>query len=328
MSTENPVLRSFTGLGPFEDLVDRVRLEITDSSLIPVLHEPTLTHRFPVAELAHLGLRLVFDWTPDEIAEAARSARIPLDRARLHVIVEDSFLKERETVEPAGFATGEIPERLELASRGGPRAGALRNRNTGFEIHVVWVLAEQMDEVVAFRPHRKGTVLARASFVVRSERNDQGLDPVPLDAETRDRNGLPASTVLFVECDGSLLDEEDLARVVTIHVHEQLYAAMMGRGPEKTAVVQQLGIDAWSQIVHAVRDELTDEFEWDGTSGAALRLLYRLVKGERPKLTTSEFLALLRDDPRVVCAVLSGVAGQAKLLLKVVGDAETKEDGE
>ena len=328
MSTENPVLRSFKGLGPFEDLVDRVRLEVTDSSLIPVLHEPVATYRFPVAEIAHLGLRLLFDWTPDELAEAARSARVPLDRVRLHVIVEDSFLKERESVRAGGFAASEVPERLELSARGGPRAAALRNRNTGFEIHVAWVLAEPMEEVLAFRPHRKGTILADTSFVIRSERNDQGLDPIPLDAQTRDHNGLSAHTVLFVECDGSLLDEEDLARVVTIYVHEQLYAAMMGRGPEKTAIVQQLALEAWSQIVHVVRDELTDDFEWDGTSGAALRLLYRLVKGERPKLTTAEFMALLRKDPRVICALLSGVAGQAKLLLKVVGDADTKEDGE
>jgi hypothetical protein len=326
VSTENPVLRSFTGLGPFEDLVDRIRLEVTDSSLVPVLHEPNATYRFPIDEVAHLGLRLVFDWTPEELAEAARSARVPLDRARLHVIVEDTFLKERESLVPEGIRVSEVPERLVLATRAGRRPAALRNRNTGYEVHAVWVLAEQMEEVLAFRPHRKGTVLAAASFPIRSERNDQGLDPLPLDAEARERTGLPTSTVLYVECDGSLLDEEDLARAVTIYVNEHLYEAMMGRGPQKTAVVQQLALEAWSQIVHAVREELTDEFEWDGTSGAALRLLFRLVRGERPKVSPLQFVTLVRDDPRFVCALLSGVAGQARLLLKVVGDEETKED--
>ena len=327
MSTENPVIRPFTGLGPMEELASRVRLKVTDSSLVPVIHLPDATHRLATTEIAGLGLALEFDWTPDELAEAARQARVPLELVHLYVIFEDSFLKERH-VFVDGLSASEVPTTVPIASRGEHRVDALANRLNGFEIHVALVLAAQMDEVLAFRPHRKGTKLASATFTVRSERNSAGLDPKPLDADTRSANNLPASTVLFVDCDGPLIDQEDLAQTVSVYVHEQVYTAMLGRGPERTAIVQQLAIDAWAQIIHALHDELTDDYVWDGTSGAGLRMLWSIVKGEQPKTTAEQLIARLRSEPRTLCAIVSGAEKQARLLLKVLGDDESKEGEE
>jgi hypothetical protein len=323
MSTERPIVRPFTGLEKFEELAASLHLDVRDVTNTVTRLEPSTTARYANHEVAGLGLALHLGWDADEIAAAAEAARISTDSIGCLLIAEDSFLKERVVLE--SWAVTDVPPSWVIAERGGGRCPALSNPFGGFDLEVVIVLQEELTERLVFRPHRKGTVLAAAHFAVRSSGNGSGLDPVPLDEDTRRSQGLPPGTVLFVEANGELWDAEDMSTVVTVYVNEALLGSLAtSRGPERALVSRQLAIDTWSQIVMLLSREAADHGEWNGSTGAALRGLLALVKAQSA-VTPEKLDELIRDRPEVLCAMVSGAMRHAKSLSALLDGPESED---
>ncbi len=326
MSTERKMVRPFVGLEKLEDLAARVRLKVVDSGNDLQVLEAGANAWFPRRDVAELGLELVFDWTEGEIIEAAKQARIPIDRIEVYLIAEDGFLKERAVLDHWSIAATESS--FVLAQRRQGRARALQNPNSGFDLSVVAVLVDEMAERLLFRPHRKGTILAQTEFGIRGEAATGSFKLQPLTDEVRAVPKLPISTVLYVKIEGDLLHTEDMAGAVDVYVNEQLYGALDAtRAPGRALVLQQLAIDAWCQIVHVLRGEMGEEFEWDGKTGAALRGLFGLAKTLRPTITKDALIALIGTSPEELCALLSGAGRQAGLLMKLVEVADEGDEG-
>lgn len=328
MSTERKLVRPFEGLENLEDLAARVRLKVVDHANDLRILEAGESAWFPRRDIAELGLEVVFEWTDAETVEAAKKARIPTNQIEIYLIAEDPFLKERTVVDHWSIAA--MRQSHVIAQKRQERERALQNPLSGFDLFVVAVLLDVLPERLLFRPHRKGTILAETQFSVRGEAATGSLKLQPLTAEVRADQKLPISTVLYVHIDGDILQTEDLAGVVDVYVNEQMYNSLeASRDPKRAPILQQFAIDAWCQIVYALRYEIGDaEFEWDGKTGAALRGLYGLAKTLKPLITKEDMVTTIRSKPEQLCALLSGAGRQAGLLMKLVEvEAEEGEEG-
>ena len=170
MSTENPFIPIFDGLGGLQTLVDRLVLDVrsTKAAYADQL-EPGGLIRLPAHDLRRIGLKLRSDWTDDEVRTATAEASLGLEQVAFIVTAEDGFLKERLQLGDPLPATS-LPRELTLVGYNGDRREALRNQHRGFTLDVHLVLENDIDPV-PFRPHRKGTILARSTFKVRPQRD-------------------------------------------------------------------------------------------------------------------------------------------------------------
>ena len=75
MNRENPVLRPYDGLQPLEDLVNRLKLKVR------AFEEETINagERAEVSavDLRIVGLRLMADWTEEDVTAAAKEVGLP-----------------------------------------------------------------------------------------------------------------------------------------------------------------------------------------------------------------------------------------------------------
>jgi hypothetical protein len=282
--------------------------------------------RLPSHDFRRIALALRHDWGPDEIVEAVHLARLSPDDVVFVVTAEDGFMKERIVLgTPCRLA--DVAELVKLADYNGNRADAMRNSAHGFQIDAHIVLSRTM-EPVPFRPHRLGTILARSTFKLRPSLDTGGLDPEPLTKELIGQYGLSERTVLYVHSDDDLIGLEQLYGHLHVYVHERLLAAASHqRGPDRDAVIGGLAVEALCQLVHAVSAELRSGAAVPpDDASAVLRLLRRNLKIVGEALEVDEFVDQVRDDPRRIAGLLSGLDGRAQRLLQLVeGDDEGAE---
>lgn len=324
MSTEQPVQRWFTGLEGLEALALGARLRVTESDFSQTDLEANDTMRLPVDEVGRIGLRLLLSPDLDAIGEAVKMTNLNPEDVKVLVIAEDRFLKERTILidpELASFLSGETI----ITKVDEPRKSALANPFNGFELSLIYVLGQDCEATIARRPHRKGTILASASWTIRGQRDAAGLDPLPLKEDVLDKAKLPKGTLLYVESDGELLLEDDL-RSVKVYVHEGLLKRVaQGRGADRTTVLQQLSIDALVQLVYLVARQIEPDYVWDGQGSAALRLIQTLLKDLGRPASTDSIAALVRDETQRVVAIVSGAGKQAARLMNMFDEIDQTE---
>lgn len=328
MSTERSHTRWFTGLEGLERLAQLFTLAVYEPDMTVTTLASGDTIRLASHDIPKLGLRLV---PPDDRATLDKAIRDTgwgddVDAIKVVLIAEDRFLKERQFLTGTPLDPTEALEELTIATVSGPRPPALQNPFGGFEVQLVFVLNRDLDHRIARRPHRKGTILARAAWEVRGERDAGGLEPLPLLEAKRRDEGLPAGTLLFVEPPDDLLNADHLGGL-SIYIHEGLYKRLaQARGAERTAVLQQLSNDAMCQLVYLAAAQVEPGVDIDVDASAALRLLHRRVVAGGARMNKDQFAHKLRHEPHCLVAVLSGLEGQANRLLKMFDDNEGPEE--
>lgn len=326
MSTENPIIANFDGLEGLEELVGRLHLHVRFAlASEPDVLEPGSIIRIAAHDFRRVGIELASDWQPGELDTAAAQANLAPHEIAVVAVAEDGFLKEREVVLGPESAGG-LAASVKFAPYNADRPVAMQNAERGFSLGVHLVLAHER-EPRPFQPHRKGTILASASFQIRSTRDSGGLDPKPLTEERIREFGLTKHSVLYLDCDGPLLELEHLDGQLDVYVSEPLLAAASHhRGDDRDAIIGGLAVEAICQLVHVVSRELADTDPPDGDRSAVLRMIRRTLADVGVKKPTDEVAALVRDDPHRVTGLLSGLDRRAQRLLSVVaGDDERGE---
>lgn len=328
MNTERSHTRWFIGLEGLEELARRFTLAVYEPDMTVTTLAPGETLRVASHDIPKLGLKLV---PPDDAAALGRAiAETDLGESvnaiKVVLIAEDRFLKERQFLTGKALDPTEDLKELTIATVNGPRPEALQNPFGGFELQLVFVLARDLDHGIARRPHRKGTILARAAWEVRGERHTGGLEPLPLHEAKRRDEALPVGTLLFVEPPDELLNAEHLGGL-SVYIHEGLYKRLaQARGAERTTVLQQLSNDAMCQLVYLAAAQVEPGVDIDVDASAALRLLHRRVIAGGARIDKGQFAHKLRYEPHWLVAVLSGLEGQANRLLKMFDDNEGPEE--
>lgn len=323
-NTERPIVRAFKGLVGLEALVVETSLQVRCLGREPEILRPYDACWVAAAQVCELGLRLEIPWLANEVAAACAMADLTPQQVRVCIIAEDRFLKERVVL--GEWPIADVPAPCVITESGQARERAMSNPFEGFTLLVAIVLAEEQADHRPRRPHRKGTILASATFSVRVDRSIGGLDPKRLDAQTREDHDLPAATLIFVEVEDELLEAEDIGAVLSIYINENLYDSLgRSRTHERSIVLRQLAMDAWFQVIHRLSAELPDGYTWEEHRGALMRSLFGLTKKVRKKLTEDEFIQLLGREPNKLCALISASGRQVSDLVTLVEPAEETE---
>lgn len=279
----------------------------------------------------HLFLRVPAE-ARTKLEDAVRASGLRLGDVQAVLVAEDGFLKERNRIAhwPAADWAGNA--RVAVRTPGGkdlPRA--LKNPHGGFSLTFAFVLREGVAvDPRKPAPHMKGTILGdAATWEVRSTRTGPALDPRPLTPEVRERAGLHKDTLLFVECDGDLLDCDSLD-IIEVFIHEGLCALLekRKRSLERKMILTMLSQQALAHVALRLSAECSErekDWVWDGESGAAMRLVYgayrgRLSSKEARQMTPRAFTGLLRDCPDRVAAMLTAASGAAAMGIRLLGE--------
>lgn len=316
MSTENPFIPVFQGLEKLEELARGLELVVYHRPGTPPerLEFGTILHLSSI-DFPRIGLRLESAWKHDAIAEALSAAGLTKEEVGIAIVAEDGFLKERKVVQTRANPY-EVESELVLVESGGERPDAMKNAFRGFDLSVHLYLSEGK-EPEPYRPHRKGTILASATFKVRPRRSHGGIDPKPLTQEKIEEFRLHPSSVLYINREEEVLPMREFDDSIEIYVNEAiLIAASHHRGPERDVVIGGLAIEALCQLVHLVHDEISDDTEppEDGAS-AILRLFRKNLKGIGVDWSEIEIFEQIKAFPNRVTALLSGIDGRSSRLL-------------
>lgn len=315
MSTENPVIGSFKGLGPLEVLLQEVTLKIAG---FDTLTPATPVLRCDSSSIPDLALTLRPEFADGDLAEALRFADLEPQEIEVVVSSEDSFLKQRDVLLriPGGEGIGaEYP----LTNSDSERPRSLQNPNEGLKIQVAVVLDTAL-EPASERPYRKGTKLAGVDFRVKPYTGLGSIQPVPLTDEVGKEHGLSKKTQLFIVAQDEILASGSLEDLVTVYVEEGLLQLLKRERSDSSFryVADGVVIDLLQQLtLMASRDMAAAGSTLDLANleeeGSAVVEQIQDILGEvkrvgvKGKPSFTETARMIRDEPFVVCALISAI---------------------
>lgn len=315
MNRENPIARPYDGLEGFEDLAEKITVSITS-----IARERWDCRNGDIADVPSVELRSVqievsTDWSADDVKQVLDSSGLDIGEIQVLVIADAKFLRERSIIEAIPMA--HMPERLRLAASGQARPTAMLDKRHGFTIHVMFVLATELQRL-PLRPWRKGTLLAES--VVRVKPNDglDGLDPEPLTEDVRKEHGLAVGTNLFVLTEtGDLLGLESLTGNVRVFVNETNYVkCTMSRSKLTAQYMTGAALDALREIVYMVSAELAhrdDISDIEDDMPMILRLISSSIEQQVPNaknlIPEGSLVSMIKNEPNRVAAAISAAGG-------------------
>lgn len=165
---------------------------------------------------------------------------------------------------------------------GGERPVALR---TGFHGAVVEIYLLLLREVAKrpLRPWRKGTWVSRASFRLDVEKGAALFRPIPLDSEHRERLGLPAGTLRYVDLEHhDVLEPFGESEPPRFYIDADLLNELGARQQSPVALViqAQLAHDFVAAVVHraAVEADVSTR-SWAEVEASLLGKVLRYAAG-------------------------------------------------
>jgi hypothetical protein len=334
-STERPSVKPFAGLGPLQELLDRVQLELRSKGFDVRRLEAGSGFRAEHQEIRELGLALTFDgWDYKSVASAVASSGLPLQDLEIVVISDAQFLRNRHVHSRTPIADAVTV--VSIAAQDGKRPESLEDRRHGFEIICQILLAREQKNVTPLRPQRAGTVLAEISFSIKPVPNGIGLNPKPLTKEVIQRFALSSKTELFVSAEPGLLEAREIQDNIQVYIHEKIYRSVSTqRGEIVAKYLLAAGLNALEQVVYLVSAELKDASESDLEEYAkSLPPVVSLMHFHVDKLKQEDLrdkvklLAALRDRPARVAAVLSGARANVVSWLSVLSPEDQESDTE
>jgi len=310
MSAESPVIRNFKGLDKYESLLSELRLVVNKGygDVFELQSDEALAVSLP--DFRDLGLTLKFSGGVDDIESGLQSASaasgISSEDVDFVVVAESGFLRNREIL--FRISVSALTTKHEIIPWKAVRSDTLSDRRHGFDLNSFFVLNKEIP-VKPLRPHRLGTVLARSSFGIKTNRIGSGLLPLPLTEEVRAQNGLPRNTLLFVDQFGELFDSEGLDEAINVYIDEEIHSDL-GRLRTKEAKLFQssFAIQALGQLVYLASAELASlEINEDLANSPVGRFLHSQVTKVTGKKSSDgkSTLELIRSKPSVVAAQLT-----------------------
>jgi len=264
------------------------------------------------------------------ISTAIDEAELRLDDVELVAVARTPRLRIEDIVwrcRASGLT--EMPLGVPIASPG-QRPRALLAPFGGAAIDVFVVLSRELPPAV-LKPWRLGTWLARTGFRLSTKLGEVGFTPLPLDAEARERLGLPSGVCRFVHIDDSVIDGAVDEMAVELYVDEEILAQMVQfpSTPASKAFQRQLFLDVMSSIVlHAVRDSAFASLGIDELEGSLVEKVLRVASGRsgerrepEDRDTLTRVLNELRDSPEKFIARIEGrTMSRQDILTSILGN--------
>jgi hypothetical protein len=328
MNTERPLIRPFKNLDDLERIVSGINLKVVSTSRAETMESGDV-FRCDFLELRSLGISILFNAEVKDMAKAISKLGLNAEMVSTIVIIDSSFLRNREVIE-LGLVT-DLTATYDLALINAQRDEVLMDRRHGFDVYVQFILANEITPK-PLTPYRKGTELARAVFSVKPLPDGDGLSPQPLDEETRRRLKLPATTEFFVEVDPPLLEMESFEGNLTIWMNEELYdLCITQKSKYSERYLENAAINALIQIVYMISVELRDldPAQIEANPPMVINVLRDHFKtlSAGTLIDQSGFVSVLKSSPEKIAAVLSGFGGNVKNW-KLVLDSDEQEVGD
>jgi hypothetical protein len=336
VSTENPVLDNFIGLGELQEQFKRVSLQVSELADGPLTADSP-TWRCESSLIPALGLTLRAGFEREDLVAALGPAGLQPEEVETVVFTEDPFLGERDVVARIG-GNETLPEIFWEVNPGGGRPRSLQNPTQGLRITMAAVLVRDRSPEPQ-RPFRKGTMLATISFSVKPYAGKGQIQPVPLTDEVRKSNLLSRKTQCFVKVSDEIVRTRKLDEAVTVYVQEELLGFLQGRNPgnaEFQYVAVGVVINFLQQLTFAASREMRDWSEEDLESleseGSVLIELIsdKLGRVNRPHANGSpsvtETARMVKEDPLSVAAHLTALKDFTKHGRELVAPLDGLED--
>jgi hypothetical protein len=305
-SSEQRTIRPYNGVDQVQSVLDSVRLrwgpdEVVGGGYTSVSESGYLNDS--VLLLLGSNDETAEDWLTD-LTHAIPETGLQPEDVDLMLVASSSYLKISEILisQPICDLTAETPK-LNLTR--GTRPHSFQTPFHGCRISVFLILNNTQAKV-RFRPHRKGTWLAKTMFEVKTDVGEIGFNPIPLTPELRraPEINLPEGTMRYVvpsdPLDPAVGDED-----VSVYIDIDLLTASTTNpnSPAARALQHQIFLDAIAAITcEASRDlnQNSDTSLVDIEGSLIDRIIERAgtVGDEKPSDETKQtYLNLIRDEP-------------------------------
>ncbi len=317
MSSETRVIRPYTGVDRFQQILDGFRLRCGPDEI-----EPGTSRSIPSSYFLETPVVLL---SPSEIdlpilraAAVAAATEVGLEATDIDLVVSAStpYLRLLDVVYRANLGLPDaIPESVTLTSG---QTRALQTPSGGLDLEVCFALNQSLSPR-ALRPHRLGTWLGRVNFSLRTELGELGFTPRPLTKEEKTALGLPPETVRFVRVDASALMADDMADAVEFYVDE-VVLAVLNSGPNTAGArtfMRQMFMDMMAAIVQTVRsNDVADikvaDLELSDVEGTVLGRVLYAAAGTLPRegreIRRQIALDQLKNEPQLLLSHLEASA--------------------
>ena len=310
LQSELREVRPYLGVDEIQEVLDAVTLTFGDAT-VEDRGRVTVPTRSFLRDRASLRLGLDEEDTKTfvkRLQTAVERAGLATKSCALVLVASTSRLKITEVVWEANLAELSSAEPLVEFAAGERRPRALQAPFGDFTATVYVLLSEQL-ESRPLRPWRKGTWLAKVSFVVATGLAEIGFTPIPLDSEARERLDLPEGCIRFVKVTEPM-DPSPPVESVQLYVDSDLLATMAAapHTPGARAFQRQLFVDAINALVYETSTELARigrAVELEDIEGSIVWNLLRRAAGAMPDGSPSRaerhamesLLRLLADHP-------------------------------
>ncbi len=291
----------------------------------------------PARYLADVGIRV------DGSSEFLASLKSCLERAeikasdlRFALIAHDSGrspLRESELVSLLPIES--LSEPQQLFARESTRGRPMRNGFDGYVLEAQIVLNTAL-EPAPLRPSLRGTIIASGDFRLSTNDISSSLQPRPLTNLVRKEKDLPNDSWFFVEIHEEIIDTLALGEVVQVWVDDEyLRKTSLMTSAERTMSEHIFIVSTMTTLVYEASKDLKDrqsrgeQFEFDGTNSALLKLLFTRSKKYLGQMTVGDFAVKLREQPQLILSHCLS-AGSMKNLLQtsaeqIMGDTDATQ---
>jgi hypothetical protein len=224
------VCRPFEGIDSLENALANSTLVLDGELMAPgILEVPT--ERLPLS----VGqLHVLFD--SQQVVSQLSKLNLSPSSVDLVVVAQGSVIASSEVIFRSSFSQVSSPQIIDLV--GSPLIFQSRN---GFTALAAIVL-NQTRRARGLLPHLAGTLLALTSFRVAPESSLSRFAPTPLDAQTREQLGLPASCLTYVLVEDDLLSCESLDDQIQVFVDSSILRLLQEDSESPTATYLQVDL--------------------------------------------------------------------------------------
>lgn len=326
MSSEHRVVRPYAGVDEVQDLLATVHLEFGER----VLEDGQRVNASPIQYLTEpLTLSLATDddlhhQFRQDLTEAVEGMKLDCADVEMVAVLESARLKISDIVWRASVKDLNSHGRRIALARATDRPRALQAPFGGCRAKLYVVLANE-NPPSPLRPFRKGTWLARCTYVISTDLGEIGFTPQELTDEIREQYGLLPDTLRFVVVE-SPLDENAGDDAVTVYVDTDVLARLNANTmtPGSQLIQRQLFLDAMTTAIYVASKELetTPVSYGDARESLLGRLIGRMSQSgsDVDEELAARHWRMAQKDPHLLVARLEGwMPGFRKALLDSVG---------
>jgi hypothetical protein len=334
--SEGRILRPFANLDAIQQCFDDLSITVNYQFGEEVIQLGG-SLELPARYLADVGIRINGS---SEFHEALMSclkrAELNASDLRLAVIAHDSGrspLRESELV--SILPMDSLSEPQQLIARESTRGRPMRNGFDGYVLEAQIVLNQAL-ELAPLRPSLRGTIIASGVFRFATNDISSSLQPRPLTNLVRKEKELPNDSWFFVEIHEEIIDTLALGEVVQVWVDDEyLRKTSLMTSAERTMSEHIFIVSTMTTLVYEASKDLKDrqsrgeQFEFDGTNSALLKLLFTRSKKYLGQISVGDFAVKLREQPQLILAYCLS-AGSMKTVLQnsaeqIMGDTDAAQ---